>query len=404
MARSETARLISGFRPGERVFMIGSTGAVLPFLDAFASGDLPPLHLTSSLVPGVNDLPAALPDESRLTNAFPVPGLPASRAMPLSYGGYLSWLASQTFDTCIVQVAPPARGRVASLGCAAEFAPVGMTRSRRILAVVNPAVPHVPDAATLDLDQAEAVFDIDHPLPEYLPGAPDAQARAIAGHIAAFITDGAALQVGLGRVPDALLMALTDRRGLRMQSGMISDSVRALHEADALDPDWMHMSCVHVGSSAHYDWMRKRSGFAVLGCDVTHDPGRLYRSDGLVAVNGALEVDLFGQANLEHAGTRRVSSVGGAADFSRAASLDPRGISVVGLPSDLRKGTVSRIVPRLSVPASLPRHDIDVVVTEHGSADLRGLGPEERADRLIAIAAPDHRPALAAAWEEMARA
>lgn len=359
------------------------------------------MHLTSSLVPGINDLPAALPEGNRFTNAFPVPAVPTARALPLSYGGYVSWLATQSFDTCVVQVAPPSRGRLASLGCAAEFAPVAMSRSLRILAVVNPAVPDVPNAATLDLDQAEAVFDIDHPLPEYLPGAPDAQAMAIAGHIAAFVTDGAALQVGLGRVPDALLMALTDRHGLRMQSGMISDSIRPLYEAGALDPEWLHMSCVHVGSRAHYEWMRERKGFAILGCEVTHDPGRLLRSDGLVAVNGALEVDLFGQANLEFAGKRRVSSVGGAADFSRAASLDPRGVSIVGLPSDLRNGTVSRVVPRLAVPASLPRHDVDVVVTEHGSADLRGLDPDERADALIAIAAPDHRAALAAAWDEM---
>lgn len=404
MGYSGFSALRGAFQSGEQVFMMGSGGLVQPLMDAFTDGELPPVNLTSSLVPGVNTMPKNLPAGSTLTNAFPVPNLPEVRAMPLSYGGFSNWLGLQNFDTCVVQVAPPTRGRMASLGCAAEFAPVAMTRSRRIIAVINPAVPDLPDGAVLDLDRADLVVEVPGALPEYQPGTPGKNAAAIARYIAELVPDGAALQVGLGKIPDALLMALTDRRGLRMQSGMISDSVRGLVATEALDPDWMHTSCVHVGTAAHYDWMRGRRGFAVLGCEVTHDPARLSQLGGLIAVNGALQVDLFGQANLEFLGRRRISSVGGAADFARAASLDPRGVSVVGLPADLSGGEVSRIVPQLSSPASLARHDVDVVVTEHGRADLRGLTAELRAERLIAIAAPGHRSALSTAWEEMARA
>lgn len=382
--------------------MGGSAGEVIPFTEALGAGQLPPLNLTTSFVPGVNPMPEKIRAGTSLTNPFPMKTTGDVRILPLSYGGYSSWLATRSFDSCIVQVAPPVRGRMASLGCAAEFTPAVMARSRRIIAVINPAMPDLPNAASLDLDRADIIAEVPHRLRDYTLDRPSDAARAIARHIAALVDDGAALQVGLGKVPDALMAMLVDRCRLRMQSGMLSDSVRTLFEAGALDPQWMHASCVHVGTEDHYEWMRGRRDFAVLGCEVTHDPGRLGTVGRLIALNGALEVDLFGQANLEFAGDRRISGVGGAADFARAASLDPRGISIVGLPSSRLDGRVSQIVPRLATPASLARHDIDMIVTENGSADLRGLTAEARADRLIAIAAPDHRDSLASAWASIA--
>lgn len=395
------AALAAALRKGERVFMGGSTAEVVPLTTALGSGDVPALDLTSSLVPGMNPLPAQLPAGMRLTNPFSVTTDAPVRHLALSYGGYCSWLSRQDFDTCIVHVAPPRRGRMASLGTAAEFTPVAMRRARRIIAVVNEAIPDLPDAAHLDLTQADLVIELHSPLRESVSGRPNAQAEAIAGHIAGFVGDGAAVQVGLGKVPNALFARLGDRRGLRIQSGMVSDSIRPLAEGGALDPAWTHMTCVQVGTAEHYRWLRGRAGFAVLGCEVTHDPAVLAKARGLIAVNSAIEVDLFGQANLEVAGGRVVSSVGGAADFARAAMLDPAGLSIIGLPASLPGA--SRIVARLGGPVSLPRHDVEVVVTEHGTADLRGQDAEGRAERLIAIAAPEHRAALAAAWEGMAR-
>ncbi|KKK74381.1 hypothetical protein LCGC14_2884340, partial [marine sediment metagenome] len=166
-----------------------------------------------------------------------------------------------------------------------------------------------------DLDRAEAIFEIAAPLREYDVGAPSAEAEAIAGGIAQFVRDGTALQIGLGKVPDVLLRRVTDRRGLRLWSGMLSDGVRALAEAGALDPDMRHESAVQVGTRAHYDWVAGRDDFAISPCARTHDPANLAALGGLVAVNGAVEVDLLGQANLEAVGGRMVSGVGGGCRF-----------------------------------------------------------------------------------------
>ncbi len=157
-----------------------------------------------------------------------------------------------------------------------------------------------------------------------------------------------------------------------------------------------------MGSAGLYGELATLEGMAVLGCDVTHDIGRLAAVDRFVAVNSALSVDLFGQANLEHAGGRAVSGVGGAPDFAQAAKLSRGGVSVVALPAAFGAPPQSRIVPRIGDGmASLPRHLVDVVITEHGIADLRGRSVFERGEALIAVAAPEFQPGLEAAWSEM---
>ncbi|WP_267128223.1 acetyl-CoA hydrolase/transferase C-terminal domain-containing protein [Baekduia soli] len=131
------------------------------------------------------------------------------------------------------------------------------------------------------------------------------------------------------------------------------------------------------------------------GIAYTHDPATLRRLERLTAVNAALEVDLTGQVNAETVAGRHVGAVGGQVDFVRAAMASPGGRAVITLPSTARGGTISRIVPRLGDGVvTTSRADADVVVTEHGVADLRGMALSERARRLTAIADPAHREGL----------
>lgn len=396
--REGLAAILARLTPGERVFLPGSAAEIPALTDALFRPDAVALDITASFVPGINPMPeGALPEGGRFANPFAMrPASPGFVQMPFSYGAYARALSRMAFDTCILHVAPPDRQGRASLGPAVEFAPIAMARSRRVIAVVNPMMPAIPGAARFDLSRAEAVVTLPAPLRVYEVGGASAEAQAIAAGIARFVEDGSTLQIGLGKVPDALLRGLTDRQDLRLHSGMLSDGMQALAATGALAPACPAVSCVHVGSLAHYDWLRDRPGIAVRPVTETHAPAVLAALPRLVAVNGALSVDLFGQANLEMLGPRAISGVGGAADFARAAALAPDGISVIGLPSTTPKGE-SRIVPALQGVVSLPRQDIDVVVTEHGAADLRGVGVAERAERLIAVAAPRHRPALSEA-------
>lgn len=403
---ADVTALVRHFTAGERVFVPGSAGEA-PGLLAAICAEAPPLDLTVSFVPGINLLPLdALPAGSIARSMFAQPASKGAQAegrfrqSPASYGAFAKQLATGRFDTLVVHVAPPDGHGQCSLGVAVEFTP--LVRARRIMAVMNPNMPRLAGATALPFASFDLVCESDGALREYDVGESSAQARVIAGHIADFVGDGAALQIGLGKVPDALLALLADRRGLRLSSGMLSDGARLLTEAGSLDPDFAPISCVHVGSLGYYAWLADQPAFRVCGCDVSHDPVRLAQLAGLVAVNSAVSVDLFGQANLEMLDGRSISGVGGAADFARAASLAPGGISIVALPATNGRGDISRVVPQLGL-VSLPRQDIDVVITEHGAADLRGLCVSERGERLITIAAPSHRDALAAAWRDIAQ-
>ena len=299
------------------------------------------MRITTSAVPGINAVPVDTLDPSAIvTGLFMQPGLRVAQRegrfchLPLAFSGFVDVLRHRAaFDTCVVHVAPPdAEGRC-SLGAAVEFTPLALAKSRRAFAVVNPNVPAVPGALSVPLDAFELVTESDDPLAVYDVGAPSRSAEAIAALTARFVEDGSTLQAGLGKVPEQLLAILHDRRGLRLQSGMLSDGALALSDAGALDPDFRHMSCVWVGSRDLYASLAGRSGFAVLSCEVTHDVRLLAESERFVSVNSALSVDLFGQANLEHAEGRAVSGVGGAADFAAAARLSRGGGSLQAQPA-----------------------------------------------------------------------
>jgi len=151
------------------------------------------------------------------------------------------------------------------------------------------------------------------------------------------------------------------------------------------------------GSRRLFDYADRNERIVLRDTGYTHAAGVLAATDRLVALNAALEVDLSGQVNAEVARGRYLGAVGGAGDFLRGAARSRGGLPVVMLPA--RAGAASRIVARLSGPVSTPRSDAGVVVTEHGVADLRGLTLRQRAERMIAIAAPEDRPALDAAAE-----
>lgn len=406
---AEAARaILASLHAGDRVFLPGAAGEVPSLSAALGAGDGPPLALTASFVPGINPaLVGRLPAHSSFASLFAAgprgaQAAGAMRHLTYSYGGFCAFLANAEFDATVVHVAPPGRDGRASLGPSVEFAPIALRRSRRLIAVVNPRIPDMPGAEKIDLADADLVVEgADEPR-QYEVGAPSAIAERIAAGVARFVGDGSALQIGLGKVPDALLRGLAARRGLRLHSGMLSDGAIALAEAGALDPDFEHVGCVHVGTLAYYDWLAGRAKFATRSCEYTHSAARLSALRGFVAVNSALAVDLFGQANLDTLDGRAISGVGGAADFARAASLAPDGLSIVALPAASPDGSASRIVARLDGPVSLPRHDIDIVVTEFGAADLRGASVMESAEKLAAIADPAHRGDLETAWRDIA--
>jgi 4-hydroxybutyrate CoA-transferase len=366
-------------------------------------------RLLTSYVPGINKLDLSeFHHTAQVTGLFMQPGLSEAqrdgrfRPLPMSYAGFVRHLIdSVDIDLTVVQVSMPNEAGQCSLGPAVEFTPIALSKSRRRLALLNRNTPYLRGGVSVSYDSFDYVCEVDSALPVYNVET-DVCTETIAQHIAQQIDDRSLLQVGLGKVPMALTQLLRDRRDLRFHSGMLSNGLLELADAGALDMNFMHTTCVLVGSDDFYGRLPDFRPLRVSGCEFTHSPRTLLEFDGFIAVNSALEVDLFGQCNLEHANGAAVSGAGGAPDFARAGRLSRDGYSIVALNATHKKG--SRIVPSLGDRAvtSLSRIDVDCVATEFGLAKLTGASVHERAEAIIEVAAPQFRSELREAWRAIA--
>jgi acyl-CoA hydrolase len=263
-------------------------------------------------------------------------------------------------------------------------------------------MPTMKRGPKLSLKDAQATVCIHSPLIEGPAERSDPVLDAIAQRVASVLPDAAAIQLGLGGAPGAVWAKLCNHRNLTIASGLVTEAAMLLAESGALKPDKPHRAGVAFGGTAFHKFLAEQDLVNFATVPETHGLQWLGSLDRFHAVNSALEVDLFGQVNLEWQNGRLVSGVGGAPDFARGAHRSGGGRSIIALPSTAKGGNVSRIVLRLETPtASLCGNEIDSVVTEHGIAHLRARTLDQRAEALIAIAAPHWRDPLAAQWSAL---
>ena len=224
----------------------------------------------------------------------------------------------------------------------------------------------------------------------------------IAASVAQLVPDGATIQIGLGGAPGATWTQLVNHKYLTIASGLVADGTRALAASGALKAGAVHRAGVALGSADLHRYLAEEDLIEFAAVPETHGAAALARLEKFTAINSALEVDLYGQANLEWQGGRLFSGVGGAPDFAQGAMRSPGGRSIIAMPATAQGGKVSRIVSRLNTPTvSLSRDKVDTVVTEYGVAELRDRSLDERAEALAAIAAPQWRDELVKTWSAM---
>jgi len=211
--------------------------------------------------------------------------------------------------------------------------------------------------------------------------------------------------MGIGEIPDAVLLNLEGKRDLGIHTEMFSDGVVALFEkgvvtnaAKTLHRGKIIASFV-LGSQKTFDFLDNNPFVEFHPSDYVNDPFVIARNDKMVAINSALSVDLTGQVCADSIGREIYSGFGGQLDFIRGAARSKGGKPVIALPSKAKGGTVSRIVDTLAEGSGVvtTRANVHYVVTEHGVARLFGKSLRERARALIAVADPDFRPDLEAA-------
>jgi acyl-CoA hydrolase/GNAT superfamily N-acetyltransferase len=308
-------------------------------------------------------------------------------------------------DVALIQVSPPDAHGYVSLGVSVDTVRAAVDSADVVIAEVNPRMPRTHGDSFLHVDRIAALVPVDYALPERRGEPPDEVDLAIGRHVASLVPDGATLQTGIGKIPDAVLRALASHADLGVHTEMLSDGVMRLADAGVINgrkktllPGKMVTSFV-MGSAELYAWAHDNPALEMRSSCFTNDPATIARNDDMIAINSALAIDLTGQVAADTLGGFFFSGIGGQVDFIRGASRSRRGKPIIAIRSTAKRGTVSRIAAVLEEGAGVvtSRGDVHWVVTEYGVADLWGKNVRQRAQALIDIAHPDHRGELLAA-------
>lgn len=308
-------------------------------------------------------------------------------------------------DCVMIQLGVATDGESLTLGLCNGYEVEAARHARLVIAEINPDLPACRGAEWPDDIQIHfKVAATWTPLDVEAPMAGETE-LAITDHVAALVPDRAALQFGVGAIPQSVAGRLRGHRDLGLHSGALFDAVVDLVECGAVtNAAKEHHAGVSVagmliGSRRLSGFAHDNPAFRLCPPLVTHGHASIAALSRFCAINSAIEVDLTGQVNAETLGGRYVGAVGGQVDFVRGANASPGGRAIVALPSTARGGTVSRIVPQATT-VTCGRSDADAIVTEWGVADLRGCTISQRVEKMIAIAAPQFREELARSWRD----
>lgn len=299
-------------------------------------------------------------------------------------------------DVVVLHTSKP-QGNHVSLGIEVNILPAAIDAARQrgalVVAQVNENMPFTHGDGVIGLDDIDLGIEVSESLMTTDPAPIDDESRAIGEAIAARVKDGSTLQTGIGAVPDSVLSSLTQRRGLRVWTELMSDGALVLDRAGALDPEHPVVASFLFGSQDLYDWVDNNPRVKILRTAKTNDPGLISSQQQMISVNTALQVDLFLQANASRVNKRIYSGTGGQTDFIVGAMHSPGGSAYLALKSWHPKANTSTIVGKLDdVTTSM---QMSAVVTEQGIADTYCRTQQEQALELIEHAAhPDAREQL----------
>ncbi len=305
-------------------------------------------------------------------------------------------------DVAFIHVSPPDAHGYCSLGTSVDVSRAAVTAAKYVVAQVNPQMPRTHGDGMVHVREIHALVACDVPLPEVAYGEKMGPNERRIGELCAELTpDRATLQMGIGAIPDAFLSCLHNHKDLGVHTEMFSDGLLPLLELGVVTNQFKKkhrgkvVSAFAAGSRKLYDYIHDNPQFNFLAASYVNDSSIIRQNKNVVAVNSAIEIDLYGQVCADSIGPYQYSGVGGQMDFIRGASLSEGGVPIIALCSATKRGA-SKIVPQLQPGSAVvtTRAHVHYVVTEYGVAHLYGKNLRQRAEALRNIAHPDHREAL----------
>lgn len=305
-------------------------------------------------------------------------------------------------DVALVQTSYPDEHGFLSLGVSVDIVKTAIESARIVVVQVNKYMPRVHGDAFIHIKDVDFIVPHDEPILEFTTKVSDEISNRIGKYVSLIIQDGDTIQVGYGRMPNAILKHLITKKNLGVHTELLTDGLVELMKAGVITNSektvdrGKTIASFCMGTKATYEYIHDNPSIEFKTIDYTNNPLIIAQQRRMTAINAALQIDLTGQATAESLGKTFFSGIGGQADFMRGAVLAPGGKTILTLRSTTEDEQESRIVPFIPEGAgiTLNRGDIYYVVTEYGIAYIHGKNIRERAMDLIAIAHPKFRPWL----------
>ena len=297
---------------------------------------------------------------------------------------------------------PPNAEGLVSLSMGAVVEREMIDAADMVILEVNHNLPWTDGDVVIPISMVDHFVEHDSPLVQVPQTEPTEIDQQIGAHVAEFIDDGCTIQLGIGGTPTAIANFISDRKHLGIHSELFVDGVYTLWKAGAADNSrkTLHpgkfVATFAIGSQPLYDWMNESPDVLLMRGSYVNNPYVIAKNYKMRSINSAIQVDVIGQVCSQSLGTRHFSGTGAQLDTHRGAQMSEGGKGIIALRSTAKNGTISTIVPTLAPGAgvTVPSQDVDTIVTEYGSAQLRGLSVKKRMEALIRIAHPDFRDSI----------
>jgi acyl-CoA hydrolase/RimJ/RimL family protein N-acetyltransferase len=307
-------------------------------------------------------------------------------------------------DVALIMVSPPDEYGYCSLGVSVDVVSAAIKSAKYVIAQINPKMPRTNGHSFVHLNQIHAFINAEQDLPELTRNTIDQVTEQIGQYVSMLVDDGATLQIGIGKIPEAVLKYLANHKDLGIHSEMISDGIIDLMLKGVINnrKKTFHKGKTVVtfcmGSKRLYDFVDGNPHVEFYPSEHVNSPVKIARNDNMVSINSAIEIDLTGQVVSDSIGYEFYSGIGGQVDFVRGASLSKGGKPIIALSSTTKDGQISKIVSHVTEGGGVvtSRGHVAYVVTEYGIASLQGKSIRERALELIRIAHPKFRDELLA--------
>ena len=328
---------VKKIRPGQRIFIGTGTGEPLELVSALSKRaiDLPDTEIVHLLTFG--DAPYAhreLAQYFRVNSFFIAEnvrdiiqeGLGDYTPVFLSDIPRLFDSGQLPLDVALIHVTPPDEYGMCSFGVSVDIIHSAAENASLVIAQVNPNMPRTLGDSFIHINNIDVLVPSEAPILEVPPPAVTETTRQIAENIAALVEDGSTIEFGIGKIPQALLGFLKDKKELGVHTEMVTDSIIDLIESGAITGSRKTtdrnkiVTSFAIGTKRIYDYIDNNPLFAFYPTEYVNDPSIIRQQHKMVAINTALEVDLTGQICADSIGSKFFSGVGGQVDFNRGAA------------------------------------------------------------------------------------